>query len=346
MTLWHPSQPFPHFEALSPIDGAKYLRAHTLNENGYHFLLGAAVIKHKGILRVSFAHSLKTENDDRTRLTEKYSTDDGNTWQEHVIADTENGYGRSHGVYFPYGDALYVFCPCAQYDRIDRYPDLKMEAYRLCDDGKYEYLGFALSEDFWPMCEPIALDHGGFLMAGLKADNGTAAIALCDGKDLLHWEMKVLPNPKNYHYWGETTVWKRPDRLIAIVRGSASFENVLVSESFDDGNTWSPLTESNFPSAHSKLYAGTLSRGLSYLVFNMRNRGYRDTLAIAIGQEQFEKVYLIRDGFDAPPKYWKTNEWSYPYAYEDREAGILYVGYAHNKENCEVIAIPKESLTR
>lgn len=349
MMLWNQATPFPSFEELTLPKDIRYLNAHVLGEDEYHFLLGAAIIKHGGVLRASFSQSLKTENDDHTRLTEKVSFDDGASWTTNLIAKTENGFGRSHGVYFSYGNELYVFCPCARYDLIDRYPDLKMEIYRLDKDGKYQPLGIALDADFWPMCEPLTLDDGSLIMAGLKSDNGTAAVALCDGTDITSWKMVEFPNPHGYRYWGETTVLKRKDKLIALIRNSGRIRNILISESTDGGNTWSALTESNFPASYSKLYAGTLTNGFSYLVFNMRDRGEasevcRDTLAIAVGKEDFSRVYLIRDGFDAPPSYWRYNEWCYPYAYEDAENGILYVAYAKNKENCEVAAIPVESL--
>ena len=124
------------------------------------------------------------------------------------------------------------------------------------------------------------------------------------------------------------------------------------SVSEDGGKTWTGLCESNFPASYSKLYASVLSNGLSYLVFNMRDRGgtsltatHRNTLAIAVGRDSFEKVYLLRDGFDAPPIFWRYNEWCYPYAYEDVENGTLFVAYAKNKEHCEVAALPIKNLT-
>lgn len=347
MNLWNEKTSFPDFEDFSEIRNLKYLTAHTLDKNGYHFLLGAAIVKYKNTLRVSFAQSLKTENDDRTRLMEKVSFDGGISWTENVIAETENGFGRSHGVYFCHENELYVFCPRAKYDRIDRYPELKTEIYHLEENGKYRLLGIALDEDFWPMCEPITLENGSFLMAGLKTESGTAAIALCEGNDITKWEMTELPNPENFQYWGETTVLKKDARLIAFVRNSGRIRNILTSESTDNGKTWSALTESDFPASHSKLYVKTLQNSLSYLVFNVRDRGEkigRDTLAIAVGNGRFERVYLIRDGFEAPPVFWQYNEWSYPYAFEDTENGLLYVAYAKNKEHCEIAVIPTASL--
>lgn len=148
MTLWKEKIKFPEFEDFLKIPNIEYRCAHRLDEKGYHFLLGAAIVKHNGILRASFAQSLKTENDDHTRLTEKVSFDGGLTWTENIIAETENGFGRSHGVYFRHKNELYVFCPCARYDRIDRYPELKTEIYRLEENGKYRLLGIALNADF------------------------------------------------------------------------------------------------------------------------------------------------------------------------------------------------------
>ena len=342
--LWKKDIPFPAFEEAGMVKGAEYRSLHTAEENGYHFLLGAAVIRHQDVLRVSWANSWRRENDDQTILAERCSVDDGKNWSDvTVIARAEGGYGRSHGVYFSYEGKLYVFCPRARYDRIDRYPDLQMEGYVLNENGTYDALGVVLAEDFWPMCEPIFLENGTLLMAGLKTDDASAAVALCDGKDITRWEMKKIPNPENFSYWGETTVLKFADRLLAVVRGGNT-AHALVSESLDNGNTWSPLAGSNFPISHSKMYAGTLSTGKNYLIFSMRGRGYRDTLAIAVGYDNFDKIYIIRDGFDAPPKYMAKNEWCYPYAYEDTAAKKLYVVYAKNKEDCEMAVLPVENL--
>ena len=137
MALWNEKIKFPEFDEFLKIKDMEYRSAHRLDEKGYHFLLGASIVKYKNTLRVSFAQSLKTENDDHTRLTEKVSADGGHTWTENIIAETENGFGRSHGVYFCHENELYVFCPRARYDRIDRYPELKTEIYRLEENGKY-----------------------------------------------------------------------------------------------------------------------------------------------------------------------------------------------------------------
>lgn len=348
--LWNEETGFPVFEEMKTIDGLQHVTVHKAVKGEYQFLLGAAIIKYHNIFYSSWGNSWRGENDDNTILAEKRSDNKGDTWEDYrKISEVDIGFGRSHGVYYEHEGKLYVFCPKAKYDLIDAYPDLKMESYVMQEDGSYQCLGIVLDEDFWPMCEPIKLDDGTLLMAGLKTNGGKnaeGAVALCDGKDLTKWEMKVLPNPEGFIYWGETTVLKASDELIAIVRAGGDLHKILISKSTDNGQTWSGLEESNFPAAQSKMYTGVLENGENYLVFNVAGRGYRDTLAIAVGKDKFERIYVIRDGFDAPPLYWGNNEWCYPYAYEDREQHKLYVVYAKDKADCELAVIPTESLKR
>lgn len=341
--LWNNKLAFPKYEEMRTIHNIDFINVHTAIKYEYQFLLGAAIIKHKDVFYASWGNSFRMENDDNTILAQKCSFDGGKTWSDYrKISKTDKDYGRSHGVYFEYKDILYAFCPKAKYDSLDAYPDLKMEAYKLDETGEWVCLGVVLDEDFWPMCEPIKLDNGAFLMAGLKTDTGEAAIALCDGKNITKWEMKKIPNPENFEYWGETTVLKQNDKLIAIVRGGKGAECILVSESYDNGVSWSGLEKSNFEISNSKMYAGTLSNGNNYIVFNAKSENYRETLCVATGRELFDKVYVIRHGFEKPPSFWSMNEWCYPYAYE--ADGNLYVVYAKNKEDCELAIIPLESL--
>ena len=345
--LWNPDLPFPAWQQMRLIEGIRYSQVHIAEEDGYHFLLGAAVVKHNDVLYCSWANSLVTENDDNTVYAQKRSVDDGLTWGPHEqISVKEPGYGRSHGVYLPHRGELYAFCPRAKYDKIDAYPDLKTEAYLLKPDGGWQALGIAIDRDFWPICQPIELENRSLLMAGLETDHGLSAVALCDGRDLTKWEVTVLRNPSDKYYWGETTVIRYPDRLTAVVRSGDDYSGALVSHSFDNGKSWSDLEESNLPIAQSKLYGGTLSTGEHYLVFNAPGDAHRDTLCIAVGRVQFERVYLIRHGFDKPVRWWRFNEWCYPYAYEDTQAKKLYIAYAKNKEDCEMAVIPVESLRK
>ena len=345
--LWDGKDRFPAPGEMKSIRGIEYINVHTAIAGAYQFLLGAAIIRYNGVMYASWGNSFRNENDNNTILAEKCSSDNGHTWTDYrQISRTDSGFGRSHGVYFEHKDKLYVFCPKARYDQVNSYPDLKMEAYVLETDDTWTYLGVVLDDAFWPMCEPIALDNGTLLMAGLLPYSRSAAVALCEDGDLTKWRAIEIPNPNGFWYWGETTVLKQKDKLLALSRGGREAQCVLVSESYDNGNTWSGLERSDLESTDTKMYAGTLANGMQYLVFNAKSEKYRETLCITVGNGAFERVYLIRHGFDTKPRHQRVNEWCYPYAWEDRAAGKLYVIYAKNKEDCELAIIPLESLEK
>ena len=324
--LWNPEKRFPKFDEIKKIENTEYINVHTATDREYKFLLGANIIRHNDVFYASWGNSGEKENDDNTVLAQKTSLDGGKSWGDfQVISRKDEGFGRSHGVFLEYEGSLYAFCPKAKYKYAcySEELELKMEVYRLNNEKKWEWLGIVTEDDFWPLCEPVVLENGTIIMGGLEINEHRAAVALCDGKDLTKWKRVVLPNPECYTYWGETTVMKKSDKLVAVVRYGGGC--ALVSESMD-----------------SKLYAGTLSTGENYIVFNAQGEKYRDTLCVAVGEEYFERVYIIRHGFDKPPVFQEINEWCYPYAYEDE--GKLYVIYANNKENCELAIIPLESL--
>ncbi len=342
--LWNENIDFPTYKEMKSIEGIEYVSVHEASEEGSRFLLGAAVIKYEDILYCSFGNSLVVENDSYSKLAQKKSYDGGKSWTDYEdISKKEEIFSKSHGVYLEHEGELYAFCPRAKFTPT-AYPELTMEAYRMSNDKKWEYLGIVLDKDFWPMCEPIRLDNGSYVMAGLKTNDHSAAAALCDRNDLTKWEMVSIPAPKDLWIWGETALVKLENKLLAIVRGGGETGYAMVSESYDNGHTWSTLVDSNLFVAQSKMYAGILSNGDKYIVFTVKSENYRDTLCIAVGKEYYDRVYLIRHGFEEKPKFQGANEWSYPYAYEDVENGKLYVVYSKNKEDCELAIIPVESL--
>ena len=334
------------------IEGIEHHIMHKAIPGKYHFLLGPAITKHNGVFRASWSNSWRSENDNNTILTEGCSYDGGRTWQdEHVISKKEEGLGRSHGIYFKHEDKLYVFCPVASYDK-NLYPDLKMEAYLLNGKGEYDCLGTVQDDEFWPMCDPITLDDGTLLMPGLKCyvtekyAYGLPCVALCDGKDLTKWTLSIIPDKNGLCEWGETSVLKLKDSLIAVVRPNLQ-RHALISYSFDNGKSWTDLVESNFEISASKTYSGTLSNGVNYIVFTVKGeeKYTRNTLAIGIGKDGvFSNVYVIRNGFEETPQFGFNKEWCYPYAYEDIDEGKLYVVYSKNKQDAELAIIPIESL--
>ena len=334
----------------------RYTAVSRLEEGGYRFSLGASIIRFHGIWVAAYLQSAVKENDDRSRFVCKFSFDDCRTWSDaHVIADVEGEYGRSHGVLYRDGETLWAFCPKAKFNGTDRFAqhNFSMEGYTFCEQTlTWEAQGAVLEDGFWPLCEPMRLQNGDVLIAGLEC-KGThqPAVAIAKGGDLTHFEMVQIPNPDGLRTWGETTVLDHGEELVALVRPHPTVGLVLVSRSCDYGRNWTPLSCTEQAAIDSKLYAGRLSNGRRYLICNIGTGELppadrsRKTMAILLGEgddpTRFDYGYLIRHGFDVPATYFKS-QWAYPYAVE--ENGSLYVIYTKHKEETELAIIPLASL--
>lgn len=325
----------------------EYIDVHNAKADGYHFLLGASIVKFGDLWICGYGQSLVKENDTNTRFACKYSEDNCKTWsEEYVIGPIEEAYCRSHGVFYNAGDTLYAFAPRAEFGRPTadiNYPGLVMEAYRFNEaDRSWTNLGVVLNDAFWPLCEPIEISGDRLLMAGLECKTGTeqAAVAIADKNNPLEWKMIMIPNKSGMGLWGESTVIDYGDRYVLFCRTTAG--KYAVSES-TDGENWSSLEYTDLAASNTKAYGGTLSTGSRYLIYATESRKHQ---IIAIGDTDgsygFTKFYYIRSGFDTTSKYGFGRQWAYPYAVE--EDGKLYVVYSEHKENCELAIIPIESL--
>ena len=345
--------------ALSYPAGISYATvSNSESDGGYRFSLGASIIKFKNIWLISYLESLVTENDTESRFVCKYSFDECKSFSNTgTIAGAEAPYSRSHGVFYNDGETLWAYCPKAMFGRSTPeclHPNLTLEAYRFNEKTLgWELIKTVLDEPFWPMCEPIRLSNGRLVMAGInrfvqKGGGCSSAVAISDG-DPLSWRVVNLENPEKIKMWAETTVVEYPDRLVAFIRTNIEDSIVALSESFDSGDSWTPIRRSDIQANESKFYAGTLSDGRRYFIRNIgetsTTKGDRGRLTLAISVEDREGVFgepmLIRHGFDVKSKYFKP-QWAYPYAVEDD--GKLYVVYSKHKENTELAIIPIKSL--
>lgn len=337
-------------------EGIRYKTVSRCEEDGYRFSLGASIIKFKNLWVAAYLQSAVKENDERSRFVCKYSCDGCETWSStQAIADADTEYGRSHGVLYSDGETLYAFCPRAKFNGTDKFKehDFAMEAYVFSPDTKaWELRGIVSTDGFWPLCEPIKLNNGDLLIAGLEC-KGThqPAVAISRGGDCTHFDMVVIPNPDAIPTWGETTVLAYEKELVALVRSHRTEGVVLISRSRDFGQSWSPLAHTEIQAVDSKLYAGQLRDGRRYLIRNIGTSETppsdrsRKTMTIALETEEgslrFGDPYLIRHGFDEPARYFRS-QWAYPYAVE--EDGNLYVVYTKHKENTELAIIPIRAL--
>ena len=146
---------------------------------------------------------------------------------------------------------------------------------------------------FLPNTQPAKMANGNWIMAGrVAAKIGdlplTPAVAISEGDDILgKWELiRIQENPFPKNNFPETALWISPNgKLTAFVRSSGKQPKIYTSENF--GRDWEPVSSHDFFANISKMYAGELSTGQHYIVFNAplpSKNGWkqRGTLAIAL----------------------------------------------------------------
>lgn len=354
--LWNPEAPFPKSAEAPWAKGVEFrvIKARQPEVDGFNWLHGVALAWHKNKLYASFGLNAGRENTASEVVGFQSSGDEGKTWSKVEIIDSgtaADDHAVSHGVFLPQEGKLWAFMG-SFYGRMQR---VHMRAYLLDDDtGKWQALGDVGANDFWPMQEPLLMDDGNYIIAGLSTKPGhPAAVAISHGKDLQRWDVITIknnqPRPK---MWGESTVIVDGPHVTNIARfGEKAL--ALVSESSDYGRTWKPMAESNLRMATTKPYAGTLSTGQRYLVCNTTSDVTgRAPLTIAVsrpGERSFSRVYKLRDAeHQGPGESHPQARLSYPYAVE-RE-GKLYVGFSNcggrdaNLNSAELAIVPTASL--
>lgn len=296
-------------------------------KDGYIFLHGVAIVKFKGRMYCSWANNKVLENSDDEEVNFAFSDDNGRTWSNLIKGNfaPNEGVAVSHGVFLIHNEKLYFFAP--QFKGQLGAEMLKMSAYVLNEEkGTFCYLGVAMDERFWPMCEPVLMENGNYIMSGIAVDadyfspHNPAAVAISHGMDILHWDMVKIEKAEHVKVWGECSVIVNGNNCKLYCREHSNKLKLLYSESNDFGKTWSEMDLSNMPMVASKPYAGKLSDGRNYLICSSaKDILSRDPLTIALtekGEVAFSKIYIIDEGGCL----------SYPYAIELDKT--LYVAYS------------------
>lgn len=367
--LWDNTQALAKAADLPIIKETRFavIKPYEFKKDGYRFLHGVGLGFHKGKLYASFGHNQGGENTDTEEARFCFSEDEGRTWS--AVKTMDDGgpeVAVSHGVFLSQNGSLWAFMG----SYTGTMQGIHTRAYRLNETtNEFEKLGVVVAGGFWPMQEPIRMDDGNWIMAGIRAgvyeEKGThpAAVAISHGDDFTRWDLVQIPPAPGIQMWGESTIIVEGKTITNISRYGAE-ARALTSISQDYGRTWSTLRPSNLPMATSKPYAGMLSTGQRYLICSSSADGgkRRTPLTIALskpGEAQFSKVLVIRHALfpEGPGESHERASLSYPYAIEHN--GQLYVGYSNNGGNvgrigegrelwnnnsAELAVIPLESL--
>ena len=354
--LWNPDEPLPQRDELRRPAGARDCLVHRAGKDAYAFLHDPAIVAHRDLLLAAWYNCPSREIEDESLIRGRLSRDGGRTWGpvETLASDTEDrGLFYVPAVFCSHQETLYAFVTVMTgHDR-----PLYCEAFLVEMDQTSSHLHStslgSVIDCFLVNHPPERMDDGNFIMAGRMAQRPgeiptIPAVALSQGADLtIPWRtvpllpQGILPGGAPLPY-PETTLLVQGHRVQALVRND--YGNALLFESPDCGRTWGPPLKHNLPIGASKLFAGTLSTGHLYLIFNRPTPGYRDllVLAIALPQEsQFRKMWCIRDGPSASLA--AAPEWSYPAATELE--GELHIAYTSEKRHCALTTIPLEPIT-
>lgn len=346
--LWDSSQLMPKAVDAPVLKSVRFSRVKQREPevDGFTWLHGVAIERHKGTLFTSWGHNKGKENTLTEIAQARRSRDDGRTWEPvELISPGSEKHGVSHGSLLSHEGLLWAFC--------GRFAGFRQntatEAFVLDETThRWESRGIVAADGFWPMAAPVKMTDGNWIMAGFCVGGGhPAAVAISRGEDFTKWTVVPIPQPAGIKMWGESAVIVDGSEVLNIARyGDKAV--ALASISRDHGRTWSVLRESNLPMATSKPHAGVLTTGQRYLIGNTTaGCGHaRDPLTIAVsrpGEKLFSKVWIIRrgvaPGFNDPPR----TKLCYPYAAE--YDGKLYVVYSvghlpANQNSAELAVIP------
>ncbi|MEW4564791.1 exo-alpha-sialidase [Bremerella sp. JC770] len=358
--IWDDSQTLLKAEELPVLKDVSFhvIKPYEVEEDGYRFLHGVALVWHKDKLYASFGHNKGAENTVSEEARYRVSDDGGKTWSDVLMMDPgTKDLAVSHGVFHSTGDQLWAFHGAYQGFR----KGLHTRAYLLNEStNQWEFQGTILTGDFWPLNPPVKMEDGNWIMPGLRVGEGNpTAVAISRGDSMTDWELVRIPNhPSVGNMWGESSIMVDGAHVTNICRYGAKAK-ALVATSDDYGRTWTQLRESNLPMVTSKPSAGRLSTGQNYLIAtttaNSGGRRYPLTIALSRpGEKLFSKVYVIRHAEfpEGPGESHPRAALSYPYTIE--HDGKLYVGYSNNggagggragnDNSAELAIIPLEQL--
>lgn len=323
--LWDEKIPFA-IEKIQRPEGIEHITIHdTFEEEGACiFLHGVAIEKFHGTYFANWGNNWGIENSVTEVLRGKRSRD-GRIWKQlEQISPPGVPYGVSHGVYWRRGDQLRTLA--AHFlggDVFASFGGLRCDSF-LWDEKADKWLEEGtVADNFWPLCPPVKMDNGNYIMAGCDK-NWRAAVAISQGENTDKWcNISLHVGEKVYT---EAACWVCGSRITVLMRNETDLRDgvftaaVAVSEDF--GESFGPCVPSNLPMANSKPFAGRLCDGRGYLVYNYPLRGKYDRgcLLLALtrpGEEQLSSVFELErwDGGLA-----------YPYAIE--ADGRLYVTYS------------------
>ncbi len=301
-------------------------------DSDFEFLHESAIISFKGRLFASWYNCPKMELISRAAIRFRTSDDNGKTWSQiKTVADDPSGkilycppvfYIQNEKLYMLLNEMvgpdlihsldLYVYSEIDErFDFVFSRPiphKVNTNVIKL-NNGKLMIPGRIAEMDHFPNTPSVLFSDDGDILGNYRLVKIQKNGDLPDGSSLIHPEISPIVS----------------NNIICMFCRNDKRHVPLLYYSSDYGENWSAPTSFDIPFSNAKIYSGTLSNGINYVIGNLHNR---KTLAIffsAPGKMTFRKGFIVKAGPD--PKYGcdENSEWTYPSAYE--ADGNLYIIY-------------------
>lgn len=218
--------------------------------------------------------------------------------------------------------------------------DLSLEGFRwdgaagewrpagtLLDDSINNFPPKKLPDGNWMMSRRDAARDVSVMIGGVRALDDWKVLPLAtytgtEGQRPEEPYWYVLPDGKN---------------IVGLFRNNSSSRRLLRAFSRDNGRTWTPLVETNFPDARSKFNSVRTSRGDYVLISNPNPKG-RNPLCLSVSADGL--VYTQMSVLQVPAD--PSDSLQYPHVIE--HDGHLLIVYSRNKRSVEIFKVPLESV--
>jgi hypothetical protein len=353
--IWDRNARYPTQEEMRAPGGMTHILAHDGRKDILPFLLDVAISAFEGRIYVAWYNSTDAEICGTSLIRGRVSADGAKTWSEpFTIAGSLTAQGEHYvpANFFPCEGRLYALITEMSGKNITT--ALNLFERSPGRDERWQKIA-RISGGFICNAPPVRMSNGSWIAGGwTPMKNETPAfpvVLISHGDDIAsEWRCRFLYDPLRPGAvrirCAEISLHADGAVVTAYVRNDQGPSYVF--ESTDHGETWSAPMSNPMSIGGSKIFAGTLSTGSKYLVYN-EDRGYfvRTMLVIAVagpGERAFRRVYRLFDGDE--PGLGRGAIWFYPCACELN--GFLYVACTLRERDdvrSAVIArIPLDSL--
>lgn len=338
---------------LSPPEGIEHVMVEPSTTDQYHFLHDAVIVVHREMFMAGWYNCPEREIEDESLIRARRSHDGGKTWSSlEVVASDRAGEGvfyvpvqflSHHGTLHAYVGKMK-----GGHDRI-----VSCAVYELDEDNGTWLPRGEIADLFLPNTTPFRMVSGDFIMAGRMASRLgqkplIPAVAISSGEALTgRWRVIPLGSQElPAGHCPETALLEQNGELLALVRNGGS-STPLVYRSWDNGETWREIRQHGFRAAPVKMYAGTLTTGQHYVLFNypLRDGESFSRRFLVLGVSRPNEMYPVAFWRIQGAEHGDPSMAHYPCAVEHRgRIFIVYTAHYANLRACELAIVPISSL--